>query len=175
MIDYWGRVKAADREEGLEILRQIDATHLAERPWRILSQGERQRVLIGRALMARPKLLILDEPCTGLDPVAREHFMAFINRLAAAPSISLGKVGRMAAPTLILVTHHVEEIVSGFSHVLALKAGRVLGAGPRAEMFNEKLLSDIFGEPVHLVCYDGRSMLVVESSARRIFHARKQG
>lgn len=176
MIDYWGRVKASDREEALDILRQVDAAHLASRPWRVLSQGERQRVLIGRALMARPKLLILDEPCTGLDPVAREHFMAFVNRLAAAPSIALGpRVGRIAAPTLILVTHHVEEIVSGFSHVLALKAGKVLAAGPRAGMLTDGLLSKLFGEPVHLVDHDGRSMLVVKPSARRIFRARKQG
>jgi iron complex transport system ATP-binding protein len=175
MIDFWGRVKASDREEALDILRQIDAVHLAERPWRVLSQGERQRVLIGRALMSRPKLLILDEPCTGLDPVAREHFMAFINRLAAAPSLSLGRVGRIAAPTLILVTHHVEEIVSGFSHVLALKAGKVLAAGPRAGMLTSELLSEIFGEPVRLVDHNGRAMLIVEPSAHRIFHARKQG
>jgi iron complex transport system ATP-binding protein len=174
MIDYWGRVKTADKEEAREILRQIDAEHLAERPWRVLSQGERQRVLIGRALMARPKLLILDEPCTGLDPVAREHFMAFVNRLAAAPSISLGRVGRMAAPTLILVTHHVEEIVSGFSHVLALKAGKVAAAGPRSGLLTSELLSDIFGEPVRLVEQNGRAMLIVEPSARRIFHARKR-
>lgn len=166
MIDYWGRVKSSDKEEAREILRQIDAGHLADRPWRVLSQGERQRVLIGRALMARPRLLILDEPCAGLDPVAREHFMAFVNRLATAPS------RRIAAPTLILVTHHVEEIVAGFSHVLALKEGRVLAAGPRAKLLKSELLSEIFGEPVRLVNRGGRAALLVESSARRMFHAR---
>jgi len=165
MIDYWGRVKSADRAEALDILRKIDALHLAGRPWRVLSQGERQRVLIGRALMARPRLLILDEPCAGLDPVAREHFLQFIDRLTTRHA---GK----NAPTLILVTHHVEEIVAGFSHVLALKAGRVLAAGKRADVLKSGILSQAFGEPVRLVKRNERCILQVQKPAeRRIFEA----
>ena len=155
MIDYWGRVKSADRVEALEILRQIDCLHLAERPWRVLSQGERQRVLIGRALMARPRLLILDEPCAGLDPVARQHFLQFVERLTARHA---GK----SAPTLIFVTHHVEEIVAGFSHVLLLKAGRVLAAGKRAAILKNDILSQAFGEPVRLLKRNGRAVLSVD-------------
>ncbi|MDD5350054.1 MAG: ATP-binding cassette domain-containing protein [Chthoniobacteraceae bacterium] len=169
MIDYWGRVKSADRKEALEILRQIDAVHLAERPWRVLSQGERQRILIGRALMARPRLLILDEPCAGLDPVAREHFMQFVNRLTTAPTRGL------PAPTLILVTHHVEEIVDGFSHVLALKAGRVLAAGDRSKLLKSAFLSEVFGEPVRLLRRNGRALLQVEPVTRRLFKTRPGG
>jgi len=160
MIDYWGRVKSADREEALDILRQIDCLHLAERPWRVLSQGERQRVLIGRALMARPRLLILDEPCAGLDPVAREHFLQFVDRLTTCH-------GGKNAPTLIFVTHHVEEIVAGFSHVLVLKAGRVLATGKRTAVLNNSVLSEAFGESVRLVRRNGRAALLVDSPTGR--------
>src|SRR5258708_6033773 len=72
-IGYWGEMRAADRRAADATPRRIEAHALRERPWRFLSQGERQRVLIGRALMASPRLMILDEPCAGLDPVAREH------------------------------------------------------------------------------------------------------
>src|ERR1700722_19436019 len=100
MIDFWGKSTARDRAGAMRLLRQVECAHLAARPWRVLSQGERQRILIGRALMARPRLLILDEPCAGLDPAVREHFLNFIQRLG----------GGKKAPTLIFVTHHVEEI-----------------------------------------------------------------
>ena len=162
MIDYWGRVKAPDREEAMEILGQIDCLHLAGRPWRVLSQGERQRVLIGRALMARPSVLILDEPCAGLDPVAREHFLQFMDRFTARK-----KGGK--APTLVLVTHHVEEIGPGISHVLALKDGRVLAAGKRAGVLRSAVLSEVFGEAIRLVRRNGRAALLVEKTARRVF------
>ena len=140
MIDFWGRITRVDRERGLRLLRQIEGSHLAERPWVFLSQGERQRVLIGRALMANPRLLILDEPCAGLDPAAREHFLQFLQRLG----------GRRNAPTLVLVTHHVEEIMPVFSHVLVLKSGEVLAAGEKFSVLNGRLLSDAFSAPITL-------------------------
>src|ERR1041385_4582291 len=130
MIDFWGSATRRDRAEGRAILKQIECAHIAERPWLVLSQGERQRVLIGRALMARPRLLILDEPCAGLDPAAREHFLQFLQRLGR----------RASAPSLILVTHHVEEIMSVFSHVLVLKNGRVLASGKKSRVLTTRSL-----------------------------------
>ncbi len=129
MIDFWGRVTRNEKAQAMKLLRQVDCEHLAERPWGVLSQGERQRVLVARALMAKPHVLILDEPCAGLDPAAREHFLQFLQRLG---SQSRG----CGAPTLVLVTHHVEEIMPVFSRVLILKNGRVLAArekGRRAQ------------------------------------------
>jgi iron complex transport system ATP-binding protein len=149
MIDFWGTITPADRRRGLAILRKIECHALAARPWLYLSQGERQRVLIGRALMARPPLLILDEPCAGLDPAARQHFLRFLERLGRAPR----------PPALVLVTHHVEEITPVFSHVLILKNGRLLARGPLRRALTGKLLSAAFSEPIRLRRDKGRYSL----------------
>jgi iron complex transport system ATP-binding protein len=149
MIDYWGRVKSADKAAATRLLRQVEAGHLAERRWEVLSQGERQRILIGRALMAKPRLLILDEPCAGLDPVAREHFLEFLQRLGS----------RRGAPALIFVTHHVEEIVPAFTHALLLRGGRVLAAGKKARVLNSGNVSETFDATLRLTIRGGRYLL----------------
>lgn len=154
MIGMWGETHAGERTQALRIMRQVEVTALRDRPWRVLSQGERQRVLIGRALMARPKLLILDEPCAGLDPVAREHFLQFLERLARQRS----------APTLVLVTHHVEELVPAFSHVLVLKAGKVIAAGPKSRILTSATLSRAFDARIRLRRKGGRYSLAVSAS-----------
>jgi iron complex transport system ATP-binding protein len=149
MIDFWGKMTAADRRRARRILEQIECLELADRPWLFLSQGERQRVLIGRSLMGKPALLILDEPCAGLDPAAREHFLQFLQRLGLSSR----------APTLVLVTHHVEEIVPVFSHVLILKNARVLAQGPKKSNLTSAALSEAFGQPAKLRQKHGRYTL----------------
>ncbi len=141
-LDLWHRIAPGDRSAARRLLRASGLLALADREWAYLSQGERQRVLIARALMAKPRLLILDEPCAGLDPVAREKFLQFINVLARR------RGGR--APALVLVTHHVEEIMPAFTHALLLRAGEVHAAGPRARLLTSKNLSAIFGAPLRL-------------------------
>ncbi len=150
MIDFWGRLSRADTHRALKILRQIECAHLAQRPWRVLSQGERQRILIGRALMAKPRILILDEPCAGLDPAAREHFLQFLQRL-----------GRENAATLALVTHHVEEIMPVFSRALILKEGKALASGKKSETLTAKNLSSAFGTKLTLRFKSGRFAMKV--------------
>jgi iron complex transport system ATP-binding protein len=140
----WSQPDAADLEEARGLLAQMQADAIAERPWRVLSQGERQRVLIARALMARPALLLLDEPCAGLDPVARERLLRVIDQVAEA-----------SRACVVLVTHHVEEIVPAFSHVLLLKAGSVLAAGPKQDVLTSELLSEAYESPVE-VSWRGR-------------------
>src|SRR5207253_3910385 len=135
MIDFWGKMKKEDLVEAEAILEQVEAGHLAERHWGVLSQGERQRVLIGRALMASPRILILDEPCAGLDPVAREHFLQFLQRLGSQKN----------SPTLVLVTHHVEEIMPVFTHALLLKEGEQFAQGTGDKMLSARNFSAIFG------------------------------
>jgi iron complex transport system ATP-binding protein len=155
MIDFWGRVTRAEKSQVLKLLRQVECEYLAERPWRMLSQGERQRVLIGRALMAKPRVLILDEPCAGLDPAAREHFLQFLQRLGA----------RKNSPTLVLVTHHVEEIMPVFSHVLVLKKCRVLVAGEKLAVVNSKNLSSAFEAQMKLERTRNRYALTVTAKS----------
>jgi iron complex transport system ATP-binding protein len=148
-LDLWARVRRADRLAADRLLRLVGATRIARREWAYLSQGERQRILIARALMARPRLLILDEPCAGLDPVAREKFLNFLDRLAR----------KRGAPALVLVTHHVEEITPAFTHALLLRGGRVVAAGPRARLLTSRHLSATFGAPLRLTHTRGRYQL----------------
>ena len=155
MIDFWGKMTPVDRRQARHILRQTECLELADRPWLFLSQGERQRVLIGRSLMGKPALLILDEPCAGLDPAAREHFLQFLQRLGRSPR----------APTLILVTHHVEEILPVFSHVLILKSARVMARGRKKEKLTSQALSEAFGEPAELGQKHGRYTLQLKQRA----------
>jgi len=154
-LNLWAKTTRPDRAQALRLLRQMGAAPLAEREWQYLSQGERQRVLIARALMARPKLLILDEPCAGFDPLTREHFLGFINRLAR----------RRGSPPLGLVTHHVEEITPAFTHALLLRAGQVVAAGPRATTLTSRALSQTFGAAVRLSNHGGRLRLSLPRSA----------
>ncbi|MEO6845973.1 MAG: ABC transporter ATP-binding protein [Chthoniobacterales bacterium] len=158
MIDYWGRITVADRRRATRILEQVEASHLAARPWVFLSQGERQRILIGRALMANPKLLVLDEPCAGLDPAARETFLGFIQRLA----------GKKDSPCMVLVTHHVEEIMPCFSHMLFMKNGAVLASGPREEVLTNRNLSKVFNGKATLITHRNRFHLRIKSSTSAV-------
>ena len=156
-LDLWAKIGRSDRTAAMRLLRLTGAAHLAEREWIHLSQGERQRVLIARALMAKPELLILDEPCAGLDPLAREHFLGLINRIALHRS----------SPSLVLVTHHVEEITPAFSHALVLRAGQVVAAGPLTTALTSGTLSAAFGATMRLLRRDGRLQLALPRSARK--------
>ena len=158
MIDFWGTPKRGDKVEAIRILKQIGCDYLADRPWLVLSQGERQKVLIGRALMARPALLILDEPCAGLDPAAREHFLQFLQRLGESEN----------SPALVLVTHHVEEIMPAFTHLLLLKQGSKLTEGPVGNVLNSRNLSACFSCPIELTRSGPRYGLHVQGNAGTI-------
>lgn len=147
-LDLWARVTSADRTAAREWLEVVGAVRIAEREWLYLSQGERQRVLIARALMGRPELLILDEPCAGLDPVAREDFLEMVRGLV-----------KKSEPVLVLVTHHVEEIVDGFTHALMLREGSVVAAGEIRSVLNSRRLSETFGVAMKLIRAGGRYRL----------------
>lgn len=153
MIDLWHEPSVADKREAHAILKRIECSHLADRPWTQLSQGERQRALIGRALMARPKLLMLDEPCAGLDPVAREHFLQFIDRLGHQRN----------TPAIVLITHHVEEIMPVFTHALLLRKGCDVAHGPVNRILKGSTLSQAFDCEVHIRRRQGRFWLTAQA------------
>lgn len=129
-----------------ELLDALGAGHLAQRTYGTLSEGERKRVQIARALMTDPELMLLDEPAAGLDLGGREDLLARLGALAED----------LEAPALVLVTHHVEEIPPGFTDVLLLREGRVVAAGPLEITLTEANLEKTFGLP-----------LVLEQHARR--------
>lgn len=133
-------VNDADIERALDIMKHFHCDHLANKLFEHLSQGERQRVQIARAIMAEPEILILDEPCGGLDLIERENLLETIEQIAAKDN----------PPTLIYVTHHVEEILPCFTHVLLMKDGTDLEAGSRETVLTEECLTQFFGRPVSL-------------------------
>lgn len=139
-LGYWHRGKV-DFSDALKCLSKMGVRHLAERAWRFLSQGERQKVFIARALMGQAKLLILDEPCAGLDPVAREKFLQKLSKLARAKS----------PPGLVLVTHHIEEIFPEITHVLLLKNGKTFAASAKEEVLTSENISKTFEAKVEVV------------------------
>ena len=145
-LNRWRPTRGTEKIAALEALAQVECADRAKRAWAYLSQGERQRVLIGRALVAQHRLLILDEPCAGLDPVARERFLVFLERLASTA----------LAPNLILVTHHVEEILPCFGQTIILRAGSVLYAGPTTHGVTSAQLSAAFDFPLHVRRRGGR-------------------
>jgi iron complex transport system ATP-binding protein len=136
----------SDQDRAHRLLRQVGADHLAERRFGTLSEGERKRAQIARALMADPELLLLDEPAAGLDLGGREDLVLRLAHLAAD----------VRAPALVLVTHHVEEIPPGFTHVLLLRRGRVVGAGPLDQVLTTQNLSATFGLALDLTHDNGR-------------------
>lgn len=135
---WWHHYTAEERDRAAALLDRLGAGTLAARAFGTLSSGERQRVLLARALMADPGLLLLDEPCAGLDVGGREALVASLATLAADP----------ATPPMVLVTHHLEEIPPGFTHALLLRGGRVAAAGPAGEVLTDAGLSACFGLPL---------------------------
>lgn len=135
-----------DYERARELMERFQVAHLAQRTFGTLSEGERKRVQIARAMMTDPELLLLDEPGAGLDLAGRESLISVLGELYADPF----------APAAVLVTHHVEEIPPGISHALLLRDGQVVAAGPITETLTDELMSETFGIPLSIGHHDGR-------------------
>ncbi len=135
-----------DQDRAAELMRRLRVDHLADRTFGTLSEGERKRVQIARALMTDPELLLLDEPAAGLDLSGREALVGTLGDLCGDP----------LAPTTVLVTHHVEEIPQGITHALLLKDGRVVASGPIESTLTSTLMSETFDLPLEIARVAGR-------------------
>jgi iron complex transport system ATP-binding protein len=142
----WGQASRSDFARARRYLEELSCGYLREQKFGSLSQGEQQKVLIARARMTKPYLIILDEPCAGMDPGARENFLASLRRLGAQKKI----------PALIYVTHHIEEILPMFRRLLVLRAGKVLHAGNIAAVLKPQMLREIYGASLSFVRRKGR-------------------
>ncbi|MDO4927700.1 MAG: ABC transporter ATP-binding protein [Corynebacterium sp.] len=129
-----------DEQRALDLLEQVGALHLYDRTWGTLSEGERKRVLVARALMVDPELLLLDEPAAGMDLGGREDLVAYLAELAADED----------SPALVLVTHHLEEIPPGFTHALLLSDSEVVAQGPIGEVVTSQNISKAFGQDIEV-------------------------
>lgn len=145
-LGLWDPVTADDKTQAHELLSDFDCTRLATQSFGSLSQGEQQKILLARALLPSPRLLILDEPCSGLDLSARERLLQTVQQIGSQPE----------GPTLIFVTHHIDEIVPVFTHALVMQAGRILAQGIKEQVLTTPTLSQAFNVPVHIIKTNGR-------------------
>jgi iron complex transport system ATP-binding protein len=143
---WWHDYDDDDHARADQLLREAGIPALTGRTFEVLSEGERQEVLLCRALMGQPELLLLDEPAAGLDLANRERLVTRLAALAADPG----------TPPLVLVTHHLEEIPPGITHAALLRAGRLVAAGPAEEVLTSEVVSDCYGLPVTVEWAGGR-------------------
>ena len=133
-------------DRALKLMKDMSLGDVINQRFETLSAGEKQRVLVARARLAEPPLLILDEPCGALDLAAREKFLGVVERMTREPD----------GPTMIMVTHRVEEITPGFTHGLLLRRGKVTAQGPLEKVMTDELLSEALEIPVTLKRRKGR-------------------
>lgn len=132
-LRFYQEIPQEVKERAHSILAQVGLSHTAEQMLGTLSQGERKKAMLARSLMADPAILILDEPCSGLDLYEREKLLADIERLAAE-----------GGPTMVYVTHHIEEIMPSFTHIALLEQGRIVASGPKREVLTPELLHEAY-------------------------------
>lgn len=148
-LRFYEEIPAELRELALDMLERVRLRHVAHQPLSTLSQGERKKVLLARAMMSEPSLLIMDEPCSGLDLFERERLLADIEQF--------GKNDM----SIVYVTHHIEEIMPVFTHVALIEEGRIIAAGKKEEVLHDEHLLQTYGVPVKLEWFNDRPWIKV--------------
>ncbi|ARK30624.1 ABC transporter ATP-binding protein [Halalkalibacter krulwichiae] len=151
-IGLFEQVTDEDCTRARHLLKELRIEHLANHSFLKLSQGEKRRVVIARALMAQPKLLILDEPCNGLDLYSREQLLETIERLSMVEG----------GPTLLYVTHHIEEVIPTISHVLLVNDGEVVAQGEKHKTLTKENLEKTFRLPITVKWQDERAWVTIK-------------
>lgn len=147
------------RKKAQELMKFLEINTLAKQLFPLLSYGEQKRVLIARSLMHDPQLLILDEPCSGLDIRSREHFLSFIERLGNKKTGPVSPGASRGGPTIIFVTHHIEEITPCFTHILCLKNGKVVQSGRKEDILTPKIIGKTLDMNIDIQKHDNRYTL----------------
>lgn len=150
-IGLYESPSAKDHKQACDLIGMFGLSGMADRRFETLSDGEKQKTLLARALMPEPELLLLDEPCAGLDIKAREELLTAVQKMTVMEG----------GPTLIYITHHIEEILPSITHVLALRKGKVIASGAREKVLTNDVLSTTFEVPVELHEKGGRLWIVV--------------
>ena len=158
-LNFWQDADPAHVEMTINVLHETDTWNIRDREWQFLSQGEKQRILIARAIMNDAKLLVLDEPCAGLDPASREHYLVFLDQL----------MQQRRDLTVVMITHHVEEIIPSFTHALQIKQGKAIAAGSIADTLNSQSLSEVFDAEITLEKQESRFYAKIKPTEKRIF------
>jgi iron complex transport system ATP-binding protein len=151
-IGLWNATSPADQRLARSLLRRLGCERYSHSRFGRLSQGERQKVIIARALMTRPSLIALDEPCAGLDIPAREKFLSTLHGMALSGN-----------PSMVYVTHRIEEIPSGFTHAILLKKGRVISQGKIGDVLSDRGLSTLFGIGIKVSRWRDRYYALVDN------------
>lgn len=149
-IGLYEHYSEQEMQEAKGKITKLGGAELIGKPYRILSQGERQLVLIARALMADPELMILDEPCNGLDLFARERLLGKIKEIAEEPN----------SPSLLMVSHYTEELLPCFDNIMFLKDGSIYKKGKREELLNKETLTEFYEAPIEIIKDDKKRILV---------------
>lgn len=151
MINFWGTADEKVCQKAVRKMKELGVFHLAASRWSQLSQGERQKVQIARSLMVNPTVMFLDEPCTGLDPVARDNFVGFMEKISESKKI----------PAIVLATHYVEEIPPSFTNAMVIRDGEVLASGKIGDVVTSSVLSEAYGADCKVSRRNGRFSLKI--------------